>query len=308
MNLGAHLSIAGGLHRACERGLELGCDAVQIFVKNERQWAARPLEESEIRQFREARQACGIRRAFAHGTYLVNLASPDPLLRKKSVDAFVEEIERCERLGLEFLVTHPGSPGDAGDEAGILGIAKALDEVHRRTKGFSTRVLLETTAGQGATLGWRFEQLRAILDRTGDPERLGLCLDTCHVHAAGYDLSSAGGYERMMEEFGRRLGFGILRAVHVNDSKPGAGSRVDRHEHIGRGTIGLEAFRRLMRDPRLKDVPKVLETPKEGDMDSVNLGILRRLAGFPLKPAAGRGRGGVKAPRRPKPPGGRRAE
>ncbi len=278
LNLGAHMSIAGGLHLACERGRELGCDAIQIFVKNERQWAARPLADAEADRFKEARRACGIRTAFAHGTYLVNLASSDDALWRKSVDAFSGEIERCEKLGLAHLVIHPGSPGGAGEGAGIGIVAKALDEAHRRTRGYAVRVLLETTAGQGTTLGWRFEQLRAILDRVKEPERLGICLDTCHVFAAGYDLSAPEGYERTFDEFDRLLGLRNLRAFHLNDSKQGPGSRVDRHEHIGRGRIGRAAFRRLMRDPRFRDVPKVLETPKEGDMDAVNLRILRGMA------------------------------
>lgn len=277
-NLGAHMSIAGGLPLACERGLKLGCDTIQIFVKNERRWAAPPLEDAEAARFREARRACGIRSAFAHDTYLINMASPDKALWNKSVDAFVGEMERCQMLGLLFLVTHPGSPGEAGDEAGIVLMTQALDEVHRRCKGFEPRILLETTAGQGTTLGWKFEQMRWILDRVKEPERLGFCLDTCHVFAAGYDISTAEGYQRTFDEFDRLLGLGNLRAIHLNDSKQPLGSRVDRHEHIGKGEIGREAFRRLMRDPRLKDVPKVLETPKEDGMDAVNLRLLRRWA------------------------------
>ncbi len=279
LNLGAHVSTAGGLHLACGRGKELGCDAIQIFTKNERQWSAKPLSDAEADAFKKARRECGIRWAFAHDTYLINLASPDRAAWRKSVDAFRVELERCEKLGLEFLVTHPGSPGASGEEAGIERVADALNEIHGRTAGFSARILLETTAGQGTTLGWRFEQMRAIADRVKERGRLGICLDTCHVFAAGYDLSTEAGYERTMEEFDGVLGLRNLRAIHLNDSKRGLGSRVDRHEHIGRGAIGREAFRRLMRDPRFREVPKVLETPKEGGMDAVNLRLLRRLAG-----------------------------
>jgi deoxyribonuclease-4 len=279
LNLGAHMSIAGGLHLACERGREVGCDVIQMFVKNERQWKARPLEDADAAGFKAARKAHRIATAFAHDTYLINMASPDAALWKKSVDAFVDELERCEALGLEFLVTHPGSPGEAGEEAGIRNMIRGLDAAHRRTKGFRTRVLLETTAGQGATVGWRFEQLKAILGGLKDSDRAGVCLDTCHVFAAGYDLSTREGYERTMDEFDRHLGLRALEAFHVNDSKKGLGCRVDRHENIGKGAIGLEAFRCLMRDARFRGVPKVLETPKENGMDSVNLRLLRELAG-----------------------------
>ncbi len=279
LNLGAHMSIAGGLHRACERGRDEGCDAVQIFVKNERQWKARPLGDAEAAAFRKAREDCGVRTAFAHDSYLINLASPDAALWKKSVDAFADELERCEKLGLAFLVTHPGSPGASGEAAGIAAMARALDEIHRRAKGFSAGILLETTAGQGTTLGWRFGQMLGILRGVKEPERLGFCLDTCHVFAAGYDLSTAEGYERTMDEFDRLLGLRNLRAFHLNDSKGGLGCRVDRHEHIGKGAIGPGAFRRLMRDPRFRDTPKVLETDKENGMDAVNLRLLRGMAG-----------------------------
>ena len=203
------------------------------------------------------------------------MASPDPAMWQKSVDAFVEELQRCEALGLDFLVTHPGSPGDAGEEVGIRNMAKGLNEAHRRTKGFGVRVILETTAGQGATVGRTFEQMRAILDGLKAPELIGFCLDTCHVFAAGYDISTPKGYDRTMEEFDRVLGIPRLEAFHVNDSKKGLGCRVDRHENIGKGAIGLDAFRCLMKDPRFRNVPKVIETPKEGNMDPINLKILR---------------------------------
>jgi deoxyribonuclease-4 len=278
MNLGAHVSIAGGLARACERGRDAGGDVIQIFVKNERQWRARPLPEEEIAAFRSARAACGIRTAFAHDTYLINLASPAAALWEKSIGAFVEELERCEALGLAFLVTHPGSPGESSEAEGIRRMARGLGTALRRTRGFRVRVLLETNAGQGRCLGWRFEQLGAILDRVPEPERVGFCFDTCHVFAAGYDLSTPEGYEETMQAFDRAAGLDRIAAFHLNDSKKGLGCRVDRHEHIGRGRIGLNAFRRLMRDPRFRDVPKVIETPKEGDMDAVNLGLLRELA------------------------------
>jgi deoxyribonuclease-4 len=292
LNLGSHLSIAGGLHLACERARDLGCDALQIFVKNERQWSARPIPGDEAARFRKARVECGVRSVLAHDTYLINLASPDTALWEKSKAAFLDEMGRCEVLGVDALVTHPGSPRDAGDARGISLIAEALDGILRATRGSRVRVLLETTAGQGSTLGWKFGQLAAIRDLMKDVDRLGYCLDTCHAFAAGYDISTPSGYDRTMEEFDRVLGLRNLGAVHVNDSKQGLGSRVDRHEHIGKGEIGLGAFRRLMRDPRLREVPKVLETPKEGGMDAVNLALLRRLAGKDARPRAGRLKGG----------------
>ena len=279
MYLGAHMSIAGGLHLACERGAEVGCDVIQLFVKNQRQWKAPAFRDEEIAEYRKAQKAHAIHTAFAHDTYLINMASPDAAMRKKSVNAFVDELERCEALGLAYLVTHPGSPGDAGEKTGIRNMSRELNKVHRRTKGFAVRVLLETTAGQGATVGWNFEQMKAILDGLTEGDRLGFCFDTCHVFAAGYDLSTKAGYEETMASFDRILGLDRLEAFHVNDSKKGLGCRVDRHEHIGEGEIGVEAFRCLMRDPRFRRVPKVLETPKENDGDRRNLALLRRLAG-----------------------------
>ena len=276
--LGTHVSIAGGLHLACERGAELGCEAIQIFVKNQRQWKAGSLIPADVEAFRLARRKSGIRVILAHDTYLINMASPDSSLRKKSVDAFVDELDRCEALGLEALVTHPGAPGDSGEKAGIRNMSRSLDVAHRRTRGYRTRVLLETTAGQGTVVGWRFEQMAAILDGVKDPGRIGLCFDTCHVFAAGYDISTKAGYEETMDALDGAVGLEKVEAFHVNDSKKGLGCRVDRHENIGKGAIGLEAFRRLMRDRRFRDVPKVLETPKENDMDRVNLRLLRKLA------------------------------
>src|ERR1043166_4425955 len=189
MNLGAHMSIAGGLHLACERGRDQGCDVIQMFVKNERQWKGRTLADDAIAEFKAAQRMNGIKTAFAHDTYLINMASPVEELWKKSLDAFVDELERCEALQLASLVTHPGSPGDAGEKAGIENMRRALNEAHQRTKGYRVRILLETTAGQGATVGRTFEQMKAILDGVQDADRIGLCFDTCHVFASGYDIS-----------------------------------------------------------------------------------------------------------------------
>lgn len=276
MLLGAHFSIAGGLYKACEEASRLGCNALQLFTKNQMQWKVRPIQSGEAERFREARRQAGVECVLAHDSYLINLASGDSALRAKSLEAFIEEIERCETLGIEFLVTHPGSPADQGEEEGLRNMAASLRQALQT--GRHTRILLETTAGQGNTLGWRFEHIaRMIGDCDGHP-RLGACFDTCHVFAAGYDIRTEDGYERTMAEFDRVVGLSRLLAFHCNDSKQGLGSRVDRHEHIGRGKIGREAFRFLMTDPRFDQVPKVLETPKEVGMDQKNLALLRRLA------------------------------
>lgn len=270
--LGAHMSIAGGYPLACERAKEVGANAIQLFTKNASQWKAKPILDEEARAFRQARFACGVEIAFAHDSYLINLATPVEELRRKSLDAFIHELERCEQLGLSFLVTHPGSPGDAGEKAGIRNMIRSLNSAMRSSR---TKVVLETTAGQGAVLGRTFEQMRAIRDGLRRP--VGFCVDTCHVFAAGYDLSTRDGWERVFGEFDKVLGIPTIHAFHVNDSKKGLGCRVDRHEHIGKGALGLQAFRCLMNDPRFRDVPKVLETPKEDNMDLENLRVLRSL-------------------------------
>jgi deoxyribonuclease-4 len=276
MLLGAHFSVSGGLHKACEEAARLRCNALQLFTKNQRQWDSRPIAPEEAEKFREARRVAGVECVLAHDSYLINLASGDPALRKKSVHAFVHEIERCERLEIEYLVTHPGSPTDAGEEAGLRSMAASLREALQACR--RTAILLETTAGQGSTLGWRFEQIARMIGDCGGHPRLGACFDTCHVFAAGYDLRSDDGYEETIREFDRIVGLDRLKAFHLNDSKQGLGSRVDRHEHIGRGKIGRTAFRRLVTDPRFERIPKVLETPKENDMDARNLALLRRFA------------------------------
>lgn len=271
------MSIAGGLHLALRRAREVEANVVQIFVKNERQWRGKAIADEDATQFRRSFQENAIRCAFAHDTYLINLATSNKELWEKSLDAFREELDRCEKLGLSFLVTHPGSPGDAGEDAGIKNMIRALNELHRQMPKACTRILLETTAGQGATVGWRFEQMRAILSGLRNPDRIAFCFDTCHVFAAGYDLRTPAGYECTMNEFDSLLGLDRIGAFHLNDSKKGLGCRVDRHEHIGRGEIGLGMFRCLMNDPRFHDVPMVLETPKENDMDRKNLELLRSL-------------------------------
>jgi deoxyribonuclease-4 len=279
--LGAHQSIAGGTPRAIERGVEVGCRVVQIFVKNSNRWIGRPLERPEARAFRSAARNANISRVIAHTSYLINLASPVAALRRQSIDALVEEIERCRRLGIRDLVYHPGAHGGEGETAGVARIAASLDEVFERTADARVRILLETAAGQGSCVGHRFEHLRDILGAVRTPRRVAACFDTCHVHAAGYDIVTREGWMETIGALNRTVGLSRLAAIHVNDSKKPRGSRVDRHEHIGFGTIGRRGFRNLMGDPRLAAIPKFLETPKDEDtlvQDRRNLAVLRRLA------------------------------
>jgi deoxyribonuclease-4 len=271
------MSVAGGLPLACERARQVGANVLQLFTKNERQWNAKPLDPKEAEAFKARRKELKIRTAFAHDSYLINMASPDPALWKRSVDAMVEEVRRAEALGLEFVVTHPGSPLDAGQMFGIRRMIQGLDEVHRQTPKARVRILLETTAGQGSVIGFTFDQLARMIEGAQDSKRLGVCFDTCHVFAAGYDIRTAQGYAATMEDLDRTVGLGRVEAFHLNDSVKDLGCRVDRHQHIGQGCIGKEAFRMLMNDPRFREVPMVLETPKEDDMDVKNLKLLRSL-------------------------------
>jgi len=278
---GAHMSIAGGLYQAILIAQKHRCQAVQLFTKSCQQWKARELTAEEISTFRRTFRKSGVRLAMAHDCYLINLASPQKELYRQSVEAFIVEYERAEQLGLRYLVTHPGSHIDSGEDAGLSRVAKALDEVHGRCPRYRVQVLLEVTAGQGSNLGHRFEHLAKILSLVKEPNRLGVCLDTCHVFAAGYALSPRQEYQATMQAFDRTIGLKRLRAFHLNDSQKPLDSRVDRHAHIGRGCLGLEPFRLLVNDPRFRRHPMVLETPKEetpeGDMDVVNLKVLRSL-------------------------------
>jgi deoxyribonuclease-4 len=278
--LGAHMSIAGGLHLALARGIKAGCRVVQIFTRNSNQWKAKPLDPAAIERFHREREASGLLSVFAHDGYLINLASSHPVIREKSLDALGDELERASALGLPYLVVHPGAHKGDGERDGLRRIAQGLDQVFRRHPASGVQVLLETTAGQGTSLGFRFEHLAEIMTAVGQGERLGVCLDTCHIFAAGYDIRTAGAYERTMGELERTVGRRHVKVIHVNDCKKDLGSRIDRHEHIGKGRIGLEGFRCLMRDERLKHIPKVLETPKGPDLaeDRENLTVLRRLA------------------------------
>jgi deoxyribonuclease-4 len=282
--LGAHLSIAGGLPRAVARAILLECDCLQIFTRSTGQWRARPLPQEEVDAFRRDAAAAGITPAVAHASYLINLASDVPALRRQSLDALGDELDRAERLGLLGVVLHPG----AGPETdGLRRIADALALVLRDRPGARAQILLEHTAGQGSSLGWRFEQIARILELAGNPDRVGVCLDTCHLVAAGYDLATDAGYRRTFDEFERVVGLERLRVFHLNDSKKPLGSRVDRHEHIGRGHVGLPAFGRLLNDPRFGGRPMIIETakaPSRGSarvdvdpLDAMNLAALRAL-------------------------------
>lgn len=281
---GAHLSVAGGLQNALHEAVRIGADCVQIFVKNQRQWRAKPLTEAQIRDFKAAQNETGVEPVVAHGSYLLNLASPNADGRQKSIAALIDELERCEALGVPGLVVHPGAHLGEGVDVGIARIAASLDEVHAATAGFRSRVLLETTAGQGTTIGHEIEHLGRIIDATHTPERLGVCLDTCHLFAAGYDLREEEDYDRTLHELKSHVGLKRIACIHVNDSKGECGGRLDRHEHITKGCIGKRGFARVVNDARLFGVPKILETPKgeDGrgvDFDVANLQSLRKLIG-----------------------------
>ena len=279
--LGAHMSIAGGVDLAPLRGQQVGCRAIQIFTKSSNQWRARSLPSEEIDRFRANLQAAAIDPVVAHGAYLINLASTDHALHQRSMAACLEELERAEALGIPYLVIHPGAHMGAGEEAGIRQVANSLRELLTRTKGCRVQAVLETTAGQGTALGYRFEQIALLLDQIGIPERTGVCLDTCHLFAAGYDIRTLDDYHGVLHMFDQIVGIPFLRVIHVNDCKKDLGCRVDRHEHIGKGAIGLEAFRYLVTDPRLRGIPMIIETPKDSDFvtaDRRNLETLRGLA------------------------------
>lgn len=279
---GAHVSIAGGIYRAFERGDALGCRSIQIFLKNSNQWRGKPLTDEDCALFIEARAATAIHPVIAHDSYLINLASPDRGLFRKSFDAFVDELRRANRLGVSFLVMHPGAHMGSGESAGIGRIARALRRALAEVEP-PVVILLENTAGQGSCLGHRVEHLAAVIERIGEKlgasNRVGVCIDTCHLFAAGYDIRTAETYEKTMWEFDRLIGLDRIRLFHVNDSRRELGSRVDRHSHIGQGFIGLEAFRLLLNDSRFEAVPKIIETPKGKGIedDLMNLATLTSL-------------------------------
>lgn len=279
--IGAHMSISGGVATGIDRALAVRARAVQIFTKNASQWKGKPITDAEAAAFRKAWAASGLAPVIAHDSYLINLASPNPGLRRLSVAALADELRRCEILGIPLLVAHPGAHMGAGVLQGCDRVAASIDEVRASAPAPGVTLLLEIVAGQGTTLGRKFEELARIRSGVARRDLVQFCFDTCHAHAAGYDLTTEEGYEETFREFDAILGLESIRVFHLNDSKNERGSHVDRHEHIGRGKIGLGAFERLMRDPRFATVPKLLETPKGADgvvMDRKNLALLRRLA------------------------------
>lgn len=277
--LGAHMSISGGVHTAFARGKSIGCTTMQVFTKNSNQWYASPPTAEDIGNYKSADANASIAPVVAHASYLINLCAKNPTTHKRSVAAFVDELQRCEGFGIKALIFHPGAHVGAGEADGLKQIAEALNIAHEKTGSFRTLSALEGTAGQGTVLGYTFEQLRSIIDRVQEQDRMAVCLDTCHLFAAGYDISTEDGWKETVARFDDVVGLHRLVAVHVNDSKRELGSRIDRHEHIGKGRIGLTGFRMLMNDPRFQDIPKILETEKGEDMleDIENMNILRSL-------------------------------
>lgn len=279
--LGSHLSIAGGYHKAVEAAAGFGMETVQIFTKNNNQWRAKELTDKDVEKFQAALEQAGLRTPCSHDSYLINLGSSDQELWEKSRDALIVELERAERLGLAGVVMHPGSHLKATPEEGLENIVRALDEVTAATNGMAIEIWLETTAGQGTNLGYKFEHLAYLLDHVRDKDRYGVCVDTCHIFAAGYPLKTKKEYDATMKEFDEHVGVDRIRAFHLNDSKKPLGSRVDRHEHIGEGELGLKPFEFVLNDKRFKDLPMYLETKKEKrdgvEMDEVNLATLRSL-------------------------------
>jgi deoxyribonuclease-4 len=278
---GSHMSMAGGHYLAVHAAHRVGFSTVQVFTKSNNQWKAKPLTESDVMAFKNSLAETGVSDPVGHNSYLINLASPDDVLWNKSIAAMVHEVERGEALGLTDLVAHPGAHVGSGEEAGIGRIVQALDIIHGQTRGVRLRIALETTAGQGSNLGNRFEHLGAILERVADPDRLGICVDSCHIFAAGYPLETPEQYNQTMAEFDLAIGLSRVRLWHLNDSVRELGSRVDRHAGIGRGRIGVSAFSLILNDSRFLGIPMILETPKgeeDGeDLDAINLRTLTTL-------------------------------
>ncbi len=277
--LGAHMSISGGVDTAFDRGEQVGCDAMQIFTKNSNQWRAAPLKEETVERYHRRQAETGITPVVAHASYLLNLATPDDGLWEKSINALLVEMERCDVLAIPYLVIHPGSHMESGDDAGVARIAQALNVAHDRLPDAQVKITLETTAGQGTNLGYRFEHLAAMIAATEAEDRLAVCYDTCHILAAGYDFRTSSGYAEVFKQFDESIGLERLTVFHLNDSKKDLGSRRDRHAHIGEGSVGPEGFRHILNDSRFEDIPMLLETPKSKDMheDVENLARLRAL-------------------------------
>lgn len=272
MLLGVHCSISGGVLNAFKEVSDLGIDTFQMFTKNQRQWKEKEIEEKEGLGFKAALKKWKIKKAFSHATYLINLASCDDAIRRNSILALVAELLRCDALGLDYTVLHPGACKDLGEAEGIRLVSEALRLILNETPGIKVKILLENTAGQGSSLGWKFQHHQEIMEMVNS-DRLGMCLDTCHAFAAGFDIRTRAGFEDMIAQVEKYVGLTRLHVFHLNDSKGDLGSRIDRHDHIGKGKIGLEPFRQIMH--QFKNISKVIETPKE--MDEKNLEVLRSL-------------------------------
>jgi len=279
MLLGAHVPTAGGVPEAPGNGRSIAATAIQIFTRNQRQWKAKPMTAREAGAFRTALGGSGVKAVLSHASYLINLASIVPDFLARSRQTMVDELRRCHDLGIPCAVVHPGAHMGAGEDAGLTAVARSLDHVLRRTRGASAIPLLEITAGQGSCVGCSFEQLAGILERVREPARVGVCLDTCHLLAAGYDITTDRGYEQTLERFDRTVGLARLKAIHLNDSRKPLGSRVDRHAPIGKGYLGLKTFARFLNDPRLAEVPMVLETPGGLPAWKKEIALLRGLRG-----------------------------
>jgi len=279
MLLGAHMSIAGGVDKALDRGYSIGCTTIQLFTKNNNQWNARKLSDEEIEAFHKKQKHYKISPVIAHNSYLINLASPNKNISRKSYRAFLVEMERCELLKILYLVTHCGSTLGKNSDRGIKTLADVINKFHQDKPAYRVKICLETSAGQGSSLGTTFEQLAAILSNIEKTERVGLCIDTAHIFAAGYDIRTISKCRDVFQEFEYILGIECIKVIHLNDSKKGFGSRIDRHEHIGKGFIGLKAFKFILNERKFKDIPKILETPKGKDLkeDIENITILRSL-------------------------------
>lgn len=279
MQFGAHMSIGGGVAHAFARGESIQLEAMQIFLKSERQWKAKALTEEDVAAYQAEQQRTGIHPVIVHDSYLINMASPKDDLWEKSIAAFAEELERCHRLNIPYIVTHPGAHTGSGEETGLLREAEALNRLLNEGVGGDTMILLETTAGQGSALGWRFEHLARLIELVQHEERLGVCVDTCHIFTAGYDIRTPEAYAATMQAFDAIIGLERIKAFHLNDTDKAFGSRRDHHAHIGQGNIGLEAFRQIVNDPHFAHLPMIIETPKGKELteDVENLALLRSL-------------------------------
>lgn len=280
LNIGAHISISGGLDKSVSRAVKIGCETIQIFTKSNAQWNARKLNENEIKKFQAELKNFQIHPVVVHSSYLINLCASDREILKKSRISFIEELKRCEKIGALCLVFHPGAHLGKGEDYGIKMTAESLNIIHERTPNFKTLTVIELTAGQGTVIGYRFEQIRKLIDLIEEKDRIGVCVDTCHIFSAGYDIRTEKGCVNVFKEFDEIIGIDKIKVFHLNDSKRELNSRVDRHFHIGKGKIGKTAFRFIMQNPLFANIPKIIETPKGHDdkLDIMNLRTLRKLS------------------------------